>query len=124
MSLNSHAGPHNGKGDVVETVQTLTNDDGIAVVMATGNNAAVPMYAHKQLSADDDVMKTFINTKNTNCQSVTYGYSRQDTPLTFKACVVDTTKMEVVYETETYSSDAEDGEGQSVLLMTGGRNMP
>lgn len=41
MSLNSHAGPHNGKGDVVETVQTLTNDDGIAVVMATGNNAAV-----------------------------------------------------------------------------------
>ena len=118
MSLNSHSGPHNGKGDVVDAIQTLTGEDNIAMVMATGNNAAVPLYAHKQLASDDDVMKTFIRTQNTNCQSITYGYSRQDTPLTLKLCVVDTVKMEVKYETEVYRSDAEDGMGQTVLLQS------
>lgn len=97
MSMNDHNGPHDGTGVVPEMFETFAQE-GVNMVVATGNEGGYPSYLNYEF-AETDTMHTI----NQGCP-LDYAFTRQPCEMSFQIGLLDLTKRQEVWRSEAMSN--------------------
>ena len=109
LSLGSNIGPHDGTQTMNRYLDLFTQETGIPVCIAAGNEGDLPIVLTKTLTDDDNTAACFI--KPDAVAGTRYGqvqvYSSDDTPFTFEVIIYNTSRNQIV---ENFVADPNAGE--------------
>lgn len=104
LSIGSNDGPHDGT-EVMNQFLDLASKESI-ICLSAGNEGDLPVALHKEFTAEDTTMQTFVfpmtySADDANYPNLRYGtvkiYSRDATPLKVQAVVYNKTRKKIAF---------------------------